>query len=50
LGWYLAHRSLQSKLLFIPYYFLFMNLNVFKGMGYLKNFKGSAVWEKAERR
>ena len=50
LGWYLAHHSLQSKLLFIPYYFLFMNLNVFKGMGYLKNFRGNAVWEKAERR
>lgn len=49
LGWYLAHRSIQSKLLFIPYYFLFMNLNVFKGMVYLKNFKGNAAWEKAER-
>lgn len=49
-GWYLAHHSIQSKLLFIPYYFLFMNLNVFKGMAYLKNFKGNAAWEKAERR
>lgn len=48
-GWYLAHYSIQSKLLFIPYYFLFMNLNVFKGMVYLKNFKGNAAWEKAER-
>lgn len=50
LGWHLAHRSIQSKLLFIPYYFLFMNLNVFKGMAYLRSFKGNAAWEKAERR
>lgn len=49
IGWYLAHRTIKMKLLFIPYYFLFMNLNVLKGMVYLKNFKGNAVWEKAER-
>lgn len=49
LGWHLARRSTQSKLLFVPYYFLFMNINVFKGRVYLKNFKGNAVWEKAER-
>jgi cellulose synthase/poly-beta-1,6-N-acetylglucosamine synthase-like glycosyltransferase len=49
IGWYLAHRAIKIKLLFIPYYFLFMNLNVLKGMVYLKNFKGNAVWEKAER-
>ncbi|WP_298652993.1 glycosyltransferase family 2 protein [uncultured Proteiniphilum sp.] len=49
IGWYLAHHSIKTKLLFIPYYFLFMNFNVFKGMAYLKKFKGNAVWEKAER-
>ena len=48
-GWYLAQHAIKTKLLFIPYYFLFMNLNVFKGMVYLKNFKGNAVWEKAKR-
>lgn len=49
MGWYLAQHAIKTKLLFIPYYFLFMNLNVFKGMVYLKNFKGNGVWEKAER-
>lgn len=48
-GWYLAHHAVKNKILFIPYYFLFMNLNVFKGMIYLRNFKGNAAWEKAKR-
>lgn len=48
-GWYLARRSVKNKLLFIPYYFLFMNVNVFKGMNYLRNFDGNAAWEKAKR-
>ncbi|HBA99772.1 MAG: glycosyl transferase [Bacteroidetes bacterium GWD2_45_23] len=49
LGWILSKKSIRTKYLFIPYYFLFMNLNVFKGMAYLKNFRGLAVWEKAKR-
>lgn len=49
LGWILSKKSIRTKYLFIPYYFLFMNLNVFKGIAYLKNFKGLAVWEKAKR-
>ncbi|MCE5205374.1 MAG: glycosyltransferase family 2 protein [Porphyromonadaceae bacterium] len=49
IGWILSKRDIKTKYLFIPYYFLFMNLNVFKGMAYLKNFKGVAVWEKAKR-
>lgn len=49
IGWCLAHRAVKRKILFIPYYFLFMNVNVFKGMIYLKNFRGNGVWEKAKR-
>lgn len=49
IGWYLAQHAVKNKILFIPYYFLFMNVNVFKGMIYLKNFKGNAAWEKAKR-
>lgn len=49
MGWYLAQHAIKTKLLFIPYYFLFMNINVFKGMVYLKNLEGNAVWEKAKR-
>jgi len=36
-------------LLFIPYYFLFMNVNVLKGIRYLKKKKGNGAWEKAKR-
>lgn len=49
LGSYLAHRAIKNKLLFIPYYFLFMNLNPFKGAVYLCRFNGNATWEKAKR-
>lgn len=48
-GWALSEQTLKNKLFFIPYYFLFMNINVFKGKAYLKNFTGDAAWEKAKR-
>lgn len=47
-GYYLSTRSVKNKLLYIPYYFLFMNINVIKGFFYLKRHKGGA-WEKARR-
>jgi cellulose synthase/poly-beta-1,6-N-acetylglucosamine synthase-like glycosyltransferase len=31
-GYYLSTRQVKNKLLFIPYYFLFMNINVMKGV------------------
>jgi cellulose synthase/poly-beta-1,6-N-acetylglucosamine synthase-like glycosyltransferase len=49
IGWYLAKHAIKQKILFIPYYFFFMNLNVFKGAAYLRKFKGNAAWEKAMR-
>ena len=48
-GYYLTTRQIKNKVLFIPYYFLFMNVNVLKGIGYLKRKKGSGAWEKAKR-
>lgn len=39
----------RNKLLYIPCYFLFMNLNVFLGIGYLMSHKDSGTWEKAQR-
>ena len=33
----------------VPYYFLFMNINVFRGMHYLKTHQGGGTWEKAKR-
>lgn len=31
-GYYLSTRQIKNKILFIPYYFLFMNVNVLKGI------------------
>ena len=44
-------RGKRSKLLYIPYYFLFMNINVLKGYAYLyKRRKGqNGAWEKSRR-
>ena len=51
LGYYLSMRRTKNKLLFVPCYFLFMNLNVLRGMVYLstRNDKEKGTWEKAQR-
>ncbi|SEG20458.1 glycosyltransferase family 2 protein [Parabacteroides chinchillae] len=48
-GYQFEQRQLRSKSLFIPYYFLFMNINVIKGFFYLKKNKGNGAWIKAKR-
>lgn len=48
-GWLLARTGKKNKLLYIPYYFLFMNFNVFKGIAYLNSHKSNGAWEKAKR-
>ena len=48
-GYILAMKGKKSKLLYVPYYFLFMNMNVFRGIGYLRTHKTSGTWEKARR-
>lgn len=55
LGWgghLFATKQIKNKLLFVPYYFLFMNISVFKGINYLckrkRNING--IWEKSIRR
>lgn len=48
-GWFLERKGKRNRLLFIPYYFLFMNLNVFRGMWYLSTHRGHGAWEKARR-
>jgi poly-beta-1,6-N-acetyl-D-glucosamine synthase len=49
MGWALASRDLKMKALYIPYYFLFMNMSVFIGFYRFLRKKQSAVWEKAAR-
>jgi hypothetical protein len=51
LGHELAERSVKNKALYVPYYFLFMNINVVKGALYLLKRQGhnDGTWEKAVR-
>ena len=48
-GFQLNERGIKNKILYVPYYFIFMNINVFRGIKYLKDKKGSGTWEKAKR-
>ncbi len=48
-GWVSSLYGRKNKLLFAAYYFVFMNINVFLGMAYLKEHKNSGAWEKAKR-
>ena len=49
LGWLLNHYGYKNKLLYTAYYFVFMNINVFRGMAYLCEHKNNGAWEKAKR-
>jgi cellulose synthase/poly-beta-1,6-N-acetylglucosamine synthase-like glycosyltransferase len=44
-----ARKNIKKKALYIPFYFLFMNINVLKGFFYLRKKKDSGIWEKAKR-
>jgi len=48
-GWFFAGRNLKVKALYIPYYFLFMNMSVFMGFYRFIRNKQSVVWEIAAR-
>lgn len=48
-GYIFQQRQLKAKIFFIPYYFLFMNINVFKGIAYLLKYKGDGIWAKSSR-
>ena len=48
-GWLSNKHGHKNKLLYTAYYFVFMNINVFRGMVYLKNHKTSGAWEKVRR-
>lgn len=50
IGYFLQQKQIKIKILFIPYYFLFMNLNVIKAFSYLRKNKGTGIWEKAQRK
>ena len=49
IGFQLEKKKVRNKLLFVPYYFVFMNINVMQGFVYILKNKGSGTWEKAKR-
>lgn len=48
-GYLFTIKGKKQKLLYVPYYFLFMNINVFRGIKYLRTHSTSGAWEKAKR-
>lgn len=50
LGWLLESRQVRIKILFIPYYFCFMNYAMLAGMYRYFFTKQTVLWEKAKRK
>jgi len=48
-GWINASRNIKMKILYIPYYFFFMNISVYIGFARFLQKKQSVLWEKAAR-
>ena len=48
-GWFFASRNIKVKLLYVPYYFLFMNVSVFLGLRRYLTGRQSVLWDKALR-
>jgi cellulose synthase/poly-beta-1,6-N-acetylglucosamine synthase-like glycosyltransferase len=48
-GKLLEKRKIRFKALFIPYYFIFMNICVYKGVAYLRKKRNNGAWERAKR-
>ena len=49
IGWLTSRYGHKNKILYTIYYFVFMNINVFRGMAYLRTHGKSGAWEKAKR-
>lgn len=49
IGWLSSRYGHKNKILYTVYYFVFMNINVFRGMVYLRTHGKSGAWEKAKR-
>lgn len=48
-GWIYASRDIRVKALYIPFYFLFMNISVFMGFNRFIRNKQTVLWERAAR-
>lgn len=50
IGVLFENKKIRNSFIFIPHYFLFMNINVIRGFIYLlRKRKGDGTWEKAKR-
>ncbi|UAY52942.1 glycosyltransferase family 2 protein [Ferruginibacter albus] len=49
-GWLMALRNTKIKALYVPYYFVFMNVALYLGLGRFLNKKQTVLWEKANRK
>lgn len=50
MGKLVENKNVNIKIIFVPYYFLFMNINVIQGIRYLIKKRGEGTWEKAKRK
>lgn len=48
-GWQMANRNVKSKWLYIPYYFLFLNISLYQGFIRYRKGQQSVLWDKAVR-
>lgn len=48
-GWLLADKNIRLTALFIPYYFIFMNITVYKGFYRYVTKTQNILWEKTKR-
>lgn len=48
-GWVLHKRNIKSKLLYVPYYFLFINVCLYLGLVRFIKGRQTVLWEKAAR-
>lgn len=49
-GYLKRDKEHVSKVFFVPFYFVFMNINVIEGLNYLTSKSKSGVWEKSKRK
>ena len=48
-GWIFASKNIRLKAVYVPFYFLFMNISVFIGFNRFIRNKQTVLWEKAAR-
>ncbi len=49
-GGILAYRNVKSKVFYIPYYFVFMNVSLYLGLNRFLKRKQTVLWDKATRK